>query len=99
MVLLLSIQNVIETRQAPPSFQEALIGIVGLLTYCLDEETKNIIRWLSPVNFWLKQEDVCKQRAAGTGKWLLEHPDFLDWEKGNKEMFWCCGSRELCLYQ
>lgn len=42
---------------------------------------------------------MCKQREAGTGKWLLEHPDFLEWEKGNKEMLWCCGSRELCLYQ
>ena len=73
--------------------------MVELLTRCSDEETKCILRWLSPVNFWLKQEDVCKQREAGTGKWLLEHPDFLEWEKGNKEMLWCCGSRELCLYQ
>ena len=72
--------------------------MVELLTRCSDEETKSILRWLSPVNFWLKQEDVCKQREAGTGKWLLEHPDFLEWEKGNKEMLWCRGSRESCLY-
>jgi hypothetical protein len=69
---------------------------VELLTPCSDKETKSILRWLSPVNFWLKQEDVSKQREAGTGKWLLEEPDFLEWEKGNKEMLWCCGSRELC---
>ena len=70
-----------------------------LLTRCSDEETKSILRWLSPVNFWLKQEDVCKQREAGTGKWLLEHPDFLEWEKGNEVTLWCCGSRELFLFQ
>ena len=76
-----------------------MIYVVELLTRCLDEETKRILHWLSPVNFWLKQEDVYKQREPGTGKWLLEHPDFLEWEKGNTEMLWCCGSRELCLYQ
>lgn len=38
---------------------------------------------------------MCEQREAETGKWLLEHPDFLEWEKGNKEMLWCCGSREI----
>ena len=70
--------------------------MVELLTRYSDEETKSILRWLSPVNFWPKQENVCKQREAGTGQWLLEHPDFLEWEKGNKEMLWCCGSRELC---
>jgi hypothetical protein len=69
------------------------------LTRCADQETKSILLWLSPVNFWLKQEDVIKQREAGTGKWLLEDPDFLKWEEGNKEikMLWCHGSRELCL--
>lgn len=42
---------------------------------------------------------MLKLREDGTGKWLLEDPDFLEWEKGNKDMLWCCGNRKLCLYQ
>jgi hypothetical protein len=78
-----------------PLFKEILIYVVELLMLCSDDETKTILRWLSPVNYWLKQEDVTKQREVGTGQWLLEDPDFLEWENGNTEMLWCCGSREL----
>ncbi|KAH0536219.1 hypothetical protein FGG08_006886, partial [Glutinoglossum americanum] len=64
-----------------------------------DKETQSILGWLSSVNFWLKQADVSNQKQTGTGQWLLEHPDFLEWAKGNKETVWCLGSRESCLYQ
>ncbi|KAI9860058.1 MAG: hypothetical protein M1813_006406 [Trichoglossum hirsutum] len=57
-----------------------------------DEETQSILGWLSSVNFWLKQADVFNQKQIGTGQWLLEHPDFLEWAKGNKETVWCLGS-------
>jgi len=41
---------------------------------------------------------VRKEREPETGKWLLEHSDFLEWEKGYEEMVWCFGSRESCLH-
>ncbi|KAH7131162.1 hypothetical protein EDB81DRAFT_134285 [Dactylonectria macrodidyma] len=57
-----------------------------------DKETRRIVDWISPVNFWLKQVDVSRQRQPGTGQWLLDHPDFLEWEEGIKESLWCRGS-------
>ncbi|KAF1811583.1 hypothetical protein P152DRAFT_60652 [Eremomyces bilateralis CBS 781.70] len=63
----------------------------SLVRWQKDEETQNILHWLSPVNFWLKQADVSSQREPGTGKWLLQHPDFLEWAEGNKEAVWCFG--------
>ncbi|KAI9764300.1 MAG: hypothetical protein M1839_005966 [Geoglossum umbratile] len=63
-----------------------------------DEETQSILSWLSSVNFWLKQADMSSQKQTGTGQWLLEHPDFLEWAKGNKETVWCLGSRLTFIY-
>ncbi|OAX82907.1 hypothetical protein ACJ72_02732 [Emergomyces africanus] len=41
----------------------------------------------------LTQADLLSnRRQSGTGKWLLHHPDFLEWAKGNKEIIWCQGS-------
>jgi hypothetical protein len=59
-----------------------------------DKDTQNILHWLSPVNFWLKQADVSSQRQPGTGKWLLDHSDFLEWSEGKKETISCVGGRE-----
>ncbi|RJE24666.1 Ankyrin repeat protein [Aspergillus sclerotialis] len=60
------------------------------------EKADLIIRWrqdwLSDTNFWSKQADVLKQRQPGTGEWLLQDPDFLDWETGSREILWCRGS-------
>ena len=42
---------------------------------------------------------MSNQKQTGTGQWLLEHPDFLEWAKGNKETVWCLGSRESCLHR
>jgi hypothetical protein len=60
-----------------------------------DKETRKVMEWLSPTNFWLKQADVMKQRQPGTAEWLLTNPDFLDWETGKTDILWCQGSREF----
>jgi hypothetical protein len=53
-----------------------------------------MLDWLSSVNFWQHQADVCKQRQADTGQWLLDHQDFLSWAIGIKKQVWCLGGRE-----
>jgi hypothetical protein len=63
-----------------------------------DMQTREIMEWLSPTNFWLKQADVMKQRQPGTAEWLLRHPDFLEWETGKTNILWCQGSREFFLF-
>ncbi|KAF8162087.1 hypothetical protein K438DRAFT_2070280, partial [Mycena galopus ATCC 62051] len=37
---------------------------------------QDIINWLSPINFFLRQADISELRVRGTGEWLLEHPLF-----------------------
>jgi hypothetical protein len=60
-----------------------------------DEETQEIVRWLSPLNFWPKQTDVFDAREAGTGQWLLDDPVFREWANGNEKTIWCRGGRKL----
>jgi hypothetical protein len=49
--------------------------------------------WLSPINFFLRQADISRVRAKGTGEWLLKHPLFIQWESGSKSTLWCRGMR------
>ncbi|KAJ7159603.1 ankyrin repeat-containing domain protein [Mycena filopes] len=55
------------------------------------EERSRLIEWLSPINFFLRHADVSQTRQAGTGQWLLAHPDFQEWESGSVGTLWCYG--------
>jgi hypothetical protein len=44
-----------------------------------DQERLNILAWLTPIDYAAEQSDFIKRRQAGTGKWLLESPEFQTW--------------------
>ncbi|EXJ88377.1 hypothetical protein A1O1_05307 [Capronia coronata CBS 617.96] len=44
-----------------------------------ERRTSDILDWLAPVTALHKHRDLQLRRAPGTGKWFLEHPDFLNW--------------------
>ncbi|KAF7333149.1 ANK-REP-REGION domain-containing protein [Mycena venus] len=54
-------------------------------------ERKQIIKWLSPINFFLRQADISQARQHGTGGWLLVDPHFQEWESGSGRTLWCHG--------
>ncbi|KAJ7028117.1 ankyrin repeat domain-containing protein [Mycena alexandri] len=54
-------------------------------------ERKQIIEWLSPINFFLRQADISQARQGGTGGWLLADPHFQEWESGSGRTLWCHG--------
>ncbi|KAJ6574458.1 ankyrin repeat-containing domain protein [Mycena capillaripes] len=58
-----------------------------------DEKRTKIIDWLSPINFFLRHEDISQARQHGTGEWLLANPHFEDWETGSRKTLWCHGIR------
>lgn len=53
----------------------------------------DILNWLSPINFFLRQADISRVRQKETGGWLLEHPLFKKWESGSGSTLWCHGIR------
>ena len=58
-----------------------------------DQETRDIVDWLSPLNFWSKQNDMFERRCEGTGQWLIDHPEFQEWIEGEIHVLWCPGDR------
>ncbi|MCJ1282616.1 hypothetical protein MMC26_001941 [Xylographa opegraphella] len=58
-----------------------------------EKQTRNAIcSWLSPYEFSTKQSDVLSRRQEGTGKWLLDMPEFRSWtQNSNIRTIWCPG--------
>ncbi|KAJ6574620.1 hypothetical protein B0H19DRAFT_935198, partial [Mycena capillaripes] len=54
-------------------------------------ERTQIIEWLSPINFFLRQADISQSQQEGTGEWLLNNPHFQQWESGSGKTLWCHG--------
>jgi len=48
-----------------------------------ERRTTDILDWLAPVSVLHKHRDLQLKRTPGTGKWLLEKPQFLDWMNSN----------------
>jgi len=60
-----------------------------------EEKNQKIVNWLSPLNFWSKQNDTILQRQEGTGEWMLNHHYFRGWVNGDINVLWCPGARNV----
>ncbi|KAJ7273921.1 ankyrin repeat-containing domain protein [Mycena rebaudengoi] len=54
-------------------------------------ERDEIIGWLSPLNFFSRNQDIYHARQEGTGKWLLDHVRFQEWVSSTGGTLWCYG--------
>lgn len=55
------------------------------------QSNRDMIAWLSPVNYYTQQDDFLRRRQKGTGKWLLNSDKFQTWLKGSKQTLFCPG--------
>ena len=60
----------------------------------LSSEEREIINWLSPLEFLSKQNDARSRRQEGTGRWLLESHEFGSWLDNSGKVLWCPGIRK-----
>jgi hypothetical protein len=60
-----------------------------------DQKTRDIMTWISTLNFSTKQNDFYGRRHEGTGKWLLEDDAFKNWLDGTERTLWCPGLRMI----
>lgn len=63
----------------------------------LNSEERDLMSWLSPLDFTSKQSDALSRRQVGTGRWLLESDKFRSWLKSAGRVLWCPGMREPML--
>jgi hypothetical protein len=54
---------------------------------------RDVLRWLSPLDFRTTQIDTLSRRQEGTGQWLFEGQAFQDWLCGARRTLWCSGIR------
>ena len=58
-----------------------------------NEETQKVLDWISPLNFWAKQQDTVSRKQDGTCQWLFDDPIFQAWVDGRDRALWCPGLR------
>jgi len=61
----------------------------------LDDEGRQILQWLSPLDPQKRHQDVRTKRLAGLGNWVLETSEFRRW-RGEEDgcvdqVLWCYG--------
>ncbi|KAG8825907.1 hypothetical protein FRC18_010190, partial [Serendipita sp. 400] len=59
--------------------------------HAYDEERQKILDWLSPINFFARQNEIFSTRQPDTGTWLLESSEFQKWKSGEAKTLWCVG--------
>lgn len=57
----------------------------------VSQKVKAVIDWLTPLNFFARQESIIRDRSKGTGAWFLESETFDRWRSGDDSVLWCPG--------
>lgn len=55
------------------------------------QERLAILNWLSSFDHTAQQNDILTRRETGTGRWLLESPEFMSWKSTKGETLFCPG--------
>ncbi len=56
---------------------------------------KDVLAWLSPLDFRKNHASAAEARIDGTGQWFLDCMAFRRWRDSNHETLYCEGIREL----
>jgi hypothetical protein len=78
-----------EWRQAETKVSSALKDGVDRLHQ--HQEHQEILDWLTSTDFVTQQADFIRRRQQGTGEWLLNSIEFLDWVKQSNQTLFCPG--------
>ena len=54
-------------------------------------ERRTVLNWITHIEYGRQQSDYISRRQPGTGKWLLESPEFKKWVDREKQTLLCHG--------
>ncbi|KAF7319178.1 ANK-REP-REGION domain-containing protein [Mycena chlorophos] len=64
---------------------------MNIYTENSDAERDKILEWISPINFFIRQQEISRGRQENTGGWLIDHPTFNTWKVESGKLLWCPG--------
>lgn len=56
---------------------------------------KDVLAWISPLDFRKNHASAAEARIDGTGQWFLDCTEFRRWRDSNNETLYCPGIRKL----
>ena len=59
-------------------------GHVSNVNFDGDGERAEILAWLSPLDPWIRHQDIRAQRVEYVGDWLLRTEEYRNWSDGNR---------------
>ncbi|KAL7912680.1 ankyrin repeat-containing domain protein [Trichoderma velutinum] len=81
--------------EGEPSARDVLNEVyqsVGHIQLKIDkDEEKQILDWLTPIDYGLLHSDYYKRLQPGTGQWFLRRKEFQDWITGGNNTLFCHG--------
>ena len=95
-----AVSSLAEFQESVTSLGETVQNIERIALESLERESQaskeqqkqEVLQWLSPLNFRLKQLDILSRRTPCTGEWLLVEKNFKSWVEGNgSSCLFCSG--------
>ncbi|OPB40228.1 hypothetical protein A0O28_0003070 [Trichoderma guizhouense] len=80
--------DVLKQVQDASSTRDDIMHMMSRLDETADKE---VLDWLTTVDYSLQHSNYVKKRQPGTGKWLLDTQEFKDLKSGNKKTLVCRG--------
>jgi hypothetical protein len=59
-----------------------------------DDKKRQLLQWISPENPWEPHRGALKVHQPGTGQWLVQSTEFLNWKAGGYQVCWLSGPRK-----
>lgn len=66
-------------------------GVAHLVHKQRDRHSSAILEWLTPVDYGPQQSDYYGRKQPGTGQWLLDSPQYLEWLETKEQTLFCPG--------
>ncbi|KAH8194682.1 hypothetical protein TruAng_011151 [Truncatella angustata] len=66
-------------------------GVAKLVERKDQQEHRDILNWLTSVDIAAQQSDFIGRRQAGTGRWLIDSPEYAKWKATKGDALFCHG--------
>ncbi|KAK8047862.1 hypothetical protein PG996_015926 [Apiospora saccharicola] len=66
-------------------------GIKQVHQHIFDEKDRKILDWITPLDYGTQHSDYLQRRHEGTGNWLLDSDEYLEWLNDDHGTLFCPG--------